>query len=313
MLATPLSDVLEAYIADSLRRHAANTTQRNAQVLKLFRDWMGPNATVANLSWQTLSDYHQHLSQPETGRHLHKRGATTLHKHLQTVESVWNWAWKRQARGTFVGVPQPDSLELKRPAPETKIAPTWAEMDAAIGCADGWQHDLYVLLRCTGLRVSQALGLRWEDLRLDQEHPVLHIRPELGKSAQEKRGRWVPVAPVLAQVIAGWGRREGFLLPCPRLRREARARDAQRAWTRAGVDSAVWSSCAHHAFRAGFVSGLKVAGADDEAVEHLVGHSRGIRDRYADPFALPLLDAVALIPPIGESVDERKFSLRSLG
>jgi hypothetical protein len=114
----------------------------------------------------------------------------------------------------------------------------------------------------------------------------------------------MPIAPVLRDELATWGRRDGWLVPCPRRfrsgaeHRVARARDASRAWLRAGVDEAVWSGCPHHAFRAGFQSGLHILGADPEAVKHLVGHSRGTRDRYVGPTALPLVEVVRLVPPV---------------
>lgn len=297
---SPLKDVIDGFIADSARRNSAGTTRNYAQHLVLFRNWCG-DIDVDRLSFRLLSDYQLHLAAEETGRHMHGRSQNTVQKHFAAIELCWQWAWQRQARGDYHGVPQPDSLGLKRaPAPH-KLAPTWTQMDDAIECSDGWHRDLFVVLRCTGLRVQQALGLRWDDLRLDDELPRLHVRPELGKSKQERRGRWVPLAPVLVEQLAGWGRREGWLLDCGRERREARARDAQRAWRRAGVDPAVWDGCAHHAFRAGFSSGLARAGAAVEAVEYLVGHSRGIREHYVGPDSLPLVEAVALVPRIGEA------------
>ena len=287
--------ILTDFVADCARRLAPATVRRYAQFLELFRRWAG-EAPAERLSYQWLSDYHLHLCAPETGRHLHRRGPETVRKHLESIEVLWKWAWQRQARGDYVGVPQPDSLGLTRtPAPH-QLAPTWSQMDAAIGAATGWQRDLYVVLRSTGLRVQQALGLRWEDVDLDAAR--LRIRPELGKSPQEKRGRWVPIAPVLVAELAAWGRREGFVVRCERDRRVARARDAARAWKRAGVDPAVWQGSPHHAFRAGFASSLKRLGADTEAVEFLVGHSRGIREHYVGPDALPLVEVVALVPSL---------------
>ncbi|MCP4917543.1 MAG: hypothetical protein GY913_11515 [Proteobacteria bacterium] len=56
----------------------------------------------------------------------------------------------------------------------------------------------------------------------------------------------------------------------------------------------------HHAFRKGFISELKRAGADTDAVEYLVGHSLGLRGVYTDPDALPLRKAVAKIPGLRE-------------
>jgi integrase len=75
-------------------------------------------------------------------------------------------------------------------------------MDAVIEPASGWQRRLYFLLRCTGLRVGKALELRWDDLRFEQG--IAEIRPELGKSKQERRGPWIPLAQVLVAELAGW-------------------------------------------------------------------------------------------------------------
>ena len=211
---TPLGLILEDYIRFSARSHARNTTKRYAQMLELFSRWMGDDAKAELLSYRLLSSYHEHLQNPVTGRHLHRRGIETCRKHIEAIELMWRWAWQRQARGDYVGVPQADSLGLRRiPAPRVR-APTWEQMDACIAEANGWHRRLYLVLRCTGLRVQQALELEWRDLRLPDEGPAwLHIRPELGKSAQERRGRWVPVAPVLVAELAGWTDREGYLLP----------------------------------------------------------------------------------------------------
>ncbi|MCA9556575.1 MAG: hypothetical protein KC933_41515, partial [Myxococcales bacterium] len=164
--ATPLEVILADYVADCARRLAPATVRRYSQHLELFRRWVGP-ALADRLSFELLSDYHVHLCSPESGRHLHRRGPETVRKHLEALEVLWAWAWKRQARGTYHGVPQPDSLELRRTPPPHQEAPTWVQMDAAIDAAKGWQRDLYVVLRCTGLRVQQAMGLRWEDIDLE--------------------------------------------------------------------------------------------------------------------------------------------------
>lgn len=62
---------------------------------------------------------------------------------------------------------------------------------------------------------------------------------------------------------------------------------------------AAWKGRPHHAFRKGFVTELRRAGADADAVEYLVGHSLGLRGVYTDPDALALRAAVALVPPLG--------------
>lgn len=310
--ASAVEVILSDYLADVARRRRPNTVRRYAQMLELWRRWVGNALADEALTYARLADYHAHVSSPATGRHLHRRSSETVRKHIECIELMWRWAWQRQARGDYHGVPQPDSLQLERAAAPHKVAPTWEEMDACIDMAGGWQAQLYLVLRSTGLRVGQALGLRWADLVLDTEVPTMHVRGELGKTKQERRGRVVPLAPVLARELAGWERADEWVVPCGRDERVGRARDADRAWARAGVDAQVWKGCGHHAFRAGFQSGLTALGANAEAVEFLVGHSRGdVRERYVGPGALPLVEAVRLVPGVngreaGTVVDFRR-------
>ncbi len=60
-------------------------------------------------------------------------------------------------------------------------------------------------------------------------------------------------------------------------------------------------------FRKGIRSGLKRLGADDMAVEFLLGHSLGIAGVYTDPDGMPLRDAVNLVPPLTQMGDVVEF------
>lgn len=142
----------------------------------------------------------------------------------------------------------------------------------------------------------------------------MKVRGELGKTPQERSGRIVPISDYLVEevkVMAPLQERKGFVIRCGRKAdgpraREARARDMTRAWTRAGVREEAWRQRPHHAYRKGVRSGLKRLGADDMAVEFLLGHNLGIAGVYTDPEAMPLRDAVNLIPPLtqmGEVVE----------
>jgi hypothetical protein len=133
------------------------------------------------------------------------------------------------------------------------------------------------------------------------------VRGKLGKTSAECLGRIIPISPILVKEMAGWGRREGWLIPTNRTgaqARVARQRGVIRAWKRSGVQPEVWAATekrkgqSFHAFRKGFVSGLKKLRADPDAVEHLVGHSLGLRGVYTDPDVLELREAVDLIPQL---------------
>ena len=117
----------------------------------------------------------------------------------------------------------------------------------------------------------------------------------------ERRGRVLPLAPVLVDSMVGWGQREGLVVPGRegRLFRCDQWTRTQRIWTEAGVDKRKWRM-PNHCFRHGFVTELKRSGADTEAVEFLVGHSQGVRASYLDPMGLweAMERAVAMVPEV---------------
>lgn len=301
--APDLWQLVDAYLVEERHKRAPRTVDRKRQMvqgwLTWFQDHLGRLPQPPDLTRASLLEYLEHLTDPDTGRYVHGRGYATRRKHLQEVELAWRKLFESDELGI---VPRPRMLDLPGRPPPERPAATWSEMDAVIAAGDGWRRDLAVVLRCTGLRLEQAMALRWEDL--DRATGVLHVTS--GKSVREKRGRYVPVARVLLRELNRW-RVEGandsqWIVTCPHAHRLPRARDMARLWrlpTRAGhVRRDAWEGRPHHAFRAGFMAGLKMAGADDEAVEFLVGHSRGVRAHYVDGTALPLRAAVDLVPEL---------------
>ena len=138
-----------------------------------------------------IADFCSHLR--ETGRHGRPRADLTVIKIKEVVELAWIWAYDDERFEQHV--PRPRRFkEIKRPAPKETKAATELELRrviAAIGSTQ-WQRNLAVLLAFTGLRVNQAMRLKWPDF--DFGRGELRIRPELGKSRQERRGRHVPIS-----------------------------------------------------------------------------------------------------------------------
>lgn len=235
-----------------------------------------------------------------TGLHRRPRTKDTARKQVEVVQLMWRWAANDDDLGA--DMPAPRVLDMERGSGRTTIAPTWAEVDACIEAIGiEWYRRLAIILRCTGLRVQQGMMIEWEHVDLDRA--ILHVTT--GKSEQEKRGRFVPMAPALVEIMATWGRRDGFVIEPTRNKgvreRQARQREMRRAWERTAARPVVYEARPFHALRKCFVSGLKRAGADDEAVEYLIGHSLGLRGVYTDPDSLPMRDAVALVPAVGSS------------
>lgn len=304
-----LMEMFRAYLARCHRLQAHATAVAKARHLDKFGRFLGARQGDAArvyadvLTRSLLADYYADLDGLEK---------TTKKKNVQAVEAAWKWAFEEEEFREYV--PYPLRLEMPSGVSTPTVAPTWAEMDACIaathdllqGHGQGYrrphigQYQLTVLLRFTGLRVQQAMRLRWDDV--DLTNARLTVRGELGKTKAEKRGRIVPVSAHLVDLLAGWGRRDGWIVESLRTGpqvRVARQRDMCRAWARAVVREDAWKGQSHHAFRKGFVSGLRRAGADPDAVEYLVGHSLGLKGVYTDPDALALKEAVALIPAVG--------------
>ncbi len=296
-----------AWIVACERRLGARTVDNRQQHVDPFLDWYeerhGAGAGPKHLSRALLEAYWDHVRTPATGRYIHRRTESTARKHVETLHLLWEWAADREE---YEGqVPRLRKMELPRKPPtRPRPAPSWAEMDLAIGAAEGWRRCVLVVMRCTGLRVQQVMGLRWEDLYDGQ----LTIRGELGKSAQESRGRVIPVAPALlaewsSPAIAEWTDRT-WIVPCPHDHRLVRARDIAKVWMRTSTRKAAWEGRPDHCFRAGFQTGLRGAGVRREATEYLVGHALpGVDASYIDPEqALHLRAAVALVPPLNVPV-----------
>jgi integrase len=305
---------MTAYILDGARVYKPETLKRGAFALELAKRFAratrGRPLLARDLTLDFLRHLHAWLSDPKTSRWGEEaRSAETVRKNVAWFQLFWKWLFNNAPEGA---VPMPRELPMATAPSKRTVAPTWDEMDACIAACTGWHRRLATLLRFTGLRVQQAMRLVWGDF--DLKARTLTVRSELGKSRSEMRGRVVPISRHLAKNLEGWrgdadaGAR---VIDSPRFgetsrSRMARERDMARAWTRAKVRPEAWEGRPHHAFRKGFVSGLKRAKADDEAVEFLVGHSLGLRGVYTDGDAIPLRAAVALIPPLTNGKRARK-------
>lgn len=276
--------MFEAFLREGAARYARPTLRRYGDVLDTFLRWAvgrDPTLNPGLLTRRALLEHHEWLQGTRT--------AATAALHITILQVAWRWAANDDELDRVV--PRPKVLRLQAPATTRAVAPTWSQMDAAIHHCRGKSRRLAILLRFTGLRVRQALGLEWADV--DLEAGLMTIRGELGKTRQERAGRVFPMSPHLVAELRSWGAESGRIVG-----RQHRGRELGDAWAATDAPDAVWKGRIHHAFRKGFTSELKRAGADSEAVEFLVGHSAGIRHHYVDPRALPLLEAVRLIPPV---------------
>ncbi len=291
---------------------AARTLERKALDLKRFVRFLGEDQPLSMLRGQLVSDWADSLD----------ASSSTKVGMCQSVRQFWEWcSVEDDLQDEVRRPPTLKHLGITRPPASRPVSPSWVECDRCIAELTGNSRRVAIIARFTGLRISQILGLRWEDL--DMGARTLCIR--IGKSKAEKRGRVVPVSAHLVAEMAGWGSREGLIFP-GRLdpnkpMDDSNHRDAIRsAWRAAGVREEAWGQVGRgnakpiHAFRYALQSELMRGGAEVDAVEHLVGHKlQGARAWYIDT-DIALMDkaqqAVDLIPEIGEAIPLRQAAHR---
>jgi integrase len=181
---------------------------------------------------------------------------------------------------------------------------TDAEMRALCEAATPRYKPLISTLAWTGLRVSEALGLRWEDV--DFEHREIRVRNQLGENGQLKPPktnagkRTIPLLPILERELRGHRRNQLALglagnehLLCttatgkPLDRHNVYNQGITAAADKAGLNPEGATTLTTHDLRRTFIShlilGLKL---DPVQVAKIVGHSDVslTLNTYADEF-----------------------------
>lgn len=238
----------------------------------------------------------------------------------RTILDMWRWVSDDPER--YPGVPVPPR-EAKMVLPRVPIyvappAPTMDEMDACLRHLGPRAHGtrlVGVVLRFTGLRISQILAIRRRDLDMETGTLVVTV----GKSRQEEaERRTIPVSAHLASEIRSCAAGldgDDFLLGARGCRQRPGSRKVeslQRAWksaTEAGeAREVVWRPAnrkigrPEHAFRAGLQAFMRRGGVDEEVIDAIVGHGgRSVRSRhYAGPESLwdRMVEAMETVPAI---------------
>jgi integrase len=240
----------------------------------------------------------------------------------RSVLDMWRWVSDDPERFHDVPVPPREAKTVlpRLPVYVAPPAPSMAEIDACLRHLSPDAEEsrrLGVLMRFTGLRITQSTAIRIEDI--DRSSRALTVR--VGKSHREEASaRMVPLSEHLMAEIERWlvdRKASGPLFPAwgnIKVEKTATTRNPifHTAWaaaTEAGeVRRVVWNPCnrkiarPQQAFRAAFQAFLRSKGVGDEVIDALVGHTgRSVRERhYAGPDSLwdRMAEAVALIPDV---------------
>jgi integrase len=298
-------------------RRAYDRSLRRFATFVALRHPRAERVTVDLLTKDAVEGWFGSLVDPDSETSI---GVSSARLAVTAVYSAWDWAYDSDTYKDAVS--RPRRFDMPMPTTTPAIAPTWDQMDAVIAKAYHlalvapeihgmhreawlWRARLCTLLRFTGLRVDeQVMRLQWSDFHLEAQELV--IRGELGKSRRERAGRVIPLSPFLCDALAGWGKREGFVVAPHKISRTSQPARMAQLWELAKVPERVWGvsegrskASVHHAFRKGFKTGLSRLGVAQEVRDFLVGHHRGIDEHYLDTYAQARA-AVALIPALSD-------------
>jgi integrase len=168
------------------------------------------------LTKQALELYTTHLTKKNyKGR--------TIFCELVVLKQTQHWLIKE---GHLLGVAP---VELRMHRPQGQPAYCWRpeEVDAILAhCLQrpdlNWLHDVLLTLTCTGLRISEAVGLRWTDIDLTQD--LVKLTDESGFAADSNdtrhlksgRSRTLALHPELKKLFSNKARRGRFVFAGPR-------------------------------------------------------------------------------------------------
>lgn len=307
----PVARLKEVAVAYAGAAHNDRTARFRMSTMNRFRDWVGPNATVAALTRENLRGY---------ADYLRGQGLKTLDRYVGDVEAMWAWAHGREVPG----VPIPRRIvgdEIRRPPPVFAAAtPTWDDCDAMIAQLSGWHRRVAVVLRYTGVRASQVLTLDRSDIDLDTA--TLRLRADARGAKGHPRHRAVPLHPALQAELKAWNLpKAGPIFQSTDSRRQngpgewredALVEPFKRAWRMAQVEEAKWGAPPDdlggrvrakptHAFRSAFKSGLVREGVPEVIVNLLVAHKGDATHEAYVPrgeYWKMMVDALAKVPVV---------------
>ncbi len=232
---------------------------------------------------------------------------TSMGRHLSALRTFFAFL-KREGRvagnpARTVGTPRHEkTLPRTLSVSEATAVVETKGREGALGLRD---HALLEVLYATGLRVSELVGLRLEDVDLSARQ----VRT-VGKGRKE---RVVPFGIPAAAALKAWLKARAAFKPSTRdagiVFLNARAgrltdRSVRRVLDRAILEAAVPRHASPHALRHSFATHLLAAGADLRSIQELLGHaSLSTTQRYTHLDAERLIEVYRKSHPRAEEPD----------
>lgn len=256
------------------RRASPYTLRNYAAALERFAAFLavhlGGRPTRAALARLETRDFRAWLA----ARRAEGLDAASLRLDLSAIRAFFRYLRKREGiDNDAIAALRGPKLKERLPRPVSEVDAR-ALIDAALKNAPAWiaarDAALFTLLYGAGLRISEALFLRWGDAPFGERLRIL------GKGAKTRE---TPVLPVVREAV------EAYRAVCP-FGGEAddplffamrggplSPRLAQRAMETHRRALGLPDSATPHALRHAFATHLLAAGADLRAIQELLGHA----------------------------------------
>jgi len=270
-------DALEQWLAGqkSLNGLAENTASAYLGDVSEFLSFMslhkdGPQGLGA-MDQITISDMRAWMAQ------LRGSGVASrsLARKLSAVKGFCRWLGEREAiEMASVLSTRPPKFQRKLPRPLAETAARDMIDTVELQSGNDWiaarDAAVVTLLYGCGLRISEALGLKWRDA------PIPDVLRITGKGGKE---RIVPVLPAARAAVDAYVRLYPLAVdPAAGLFRGARggdlnARLIQMVMAKARMQLGLPATATPHAMRHSFATHLLAAGGDLRCIQELLGHA----------------------------------------
>lgn len=260
-----LADAVVSYL--NMGQVEKRSWRSDRTLAKAALEHFGAARALDSISVGDVQDYKAALSKRQGARGILSHA--TVNRHLALLRAVYNRA---SERGDHAGVNPVSKVKLYREAPAAEYF-TGDEVARILAAAaqvaaearnDIQRYFLAVVVTAisTGMRLSEVLKLRWDDIR----DGIITVRAENAKS---KRSRQVPARPELLQALSRLPSIRGeFVFP---LRKSA---DMIRpTWRKVKALAGIRPTARFHSLRHSFGTALVQRGVDLVTVKELLGHS----------------------------------------
>ena len=281
-----LGGLVDAWERSPRRKDCSEVMRaRYAAQIQAFVDWAGHETEFASVDDAMAERYALALGARASGN--------TYNKHLNALTA----AWRAVGRSEGVGANPWADLPRKRLETHVRRALTAAEVAKILAAADGEVKGLIEIGLRTGLRMGDAVRLRWENFSAGGET----VEVKTSKTGAVVR---LPAATLWERLGGRRARRTGQVLPklAELYERDdsAVSKLVRRTFEKAGIKTRAkedgWSQArpeaSFHSLRHTFVTRAIEAGVPAAIVRALVGHSTAaMTEHYTHVGGAAVLDA----------------------